>query len=113
MRSSGEPIVEIRREGSGDPLPAGWVARPIRWNGEAMEVAYDPQQVQVLRAMARHMDLEGRRRIFRQAGWRQIGPDSEGVELWVADREHLAAGHLDRLAHGPGARPENPALGIP
>jgi hypothetical protein len=69
-----------------------------------MEIAFDPRRSKVARFSAHQLDRDDRRRLFGQAGWRQLGVDHEGAELWIADREHLQLSRLDRL----GDRQPNP-----
>jgi hypothetical protein len=105
-------VADIRPEGSGPPLPDGWVAQPVRWNGQAMEVAFNPQRYKVARFTAHQMDRGDRRRLFGQAGWRQVGVDREGAELWIADRAQVQRSRLDRLgAQQPAVPSQSVVLG--
>lgn len=104
-----ETAVVIRlRPRTGEPaLPAGWVAEDIRWDGRDREIAYDRRHLQVMRTTRDTIDRE-LRATFRSHGWRRLGADTEGVELWVRDREHSRIARLDRLAQHASVEADRP-----
>jgi hypothetical protein len=112
MTDSHEIVAQLRPTTATDlPLPAGWVAEEIRWDGEDREIAYDPARFQVLRASRDSFDPE-LRALFAEHGWRRFGVDSEGAELWVRDLDQTGLARLDRLrapaAHTTGTEATGP-----
>ena len=87
-----ELIAQLRPVGSGLPLPEGWVAEEIRWNGQRIELAHDAR-LDVARLDRGSVSIQRR----DAEGWRCIGTDQEGAGLWVRDGRRLALARLQRL----------------
>jgi hypothetical protein len=98
MAGGEQQVAQIRDEGSTEPLPEGWVAEPVRWDGRPMEVAFDPGRHKVLRVRAGQLDRDGLDRQLTSAGWRRVFTDSEGAELWMGSHADVAHARLDRLS---------------
>lgn len=92
------PVAQIRPLESDLPLPDGWVAAEIRWDGSDREIAYDPARFAVLRVHDGSIAGE-LRALLSQSGWRCCGTDTDAAELWVQDRQQQNLARLDRLSH--------------
>jgi hypothetical protein len=96
MTPARRPVAHLRPPNSGRPLPPGWVAEAVRWDGVDHEVAYDPTRIHVAHVAAGFPDAS---ESLAAAGWERVGVDAHGGELWVLDRGRRALERLNHLTH--------------
>ena len=96
----------VRPLESGAPLPDGWATEPAgQWQGNEVEVAYDPARHDVMLVRGTDGDdIDGR---LAQIGYEFIATDGQSW-LWYRDRLAAARTTLERGHHVP----TTPAKGL-
>ena len=89
-------IGQIRPPDCDLPVPDGWIATEIWWDGKDAELVYDPARYTVIQARPSILD-EHLRADLTATGWRQFGTDNRGCELWVLERNQATLARLDGL----------------
>jgi len=82
------------------------VGREIGWDGQPCLLAYDPARFKVLERHPTGSVEDALTGLLETHGWRRVGADSRGCELWIFDRHQDGMARLDRLCHGAAAGPD-------
>lgn len=91
----------LRPVDRGQLAPVGWVSQPAgRWEGQEVDVVYDPRLHDVL--LVRYDPGDGARDRFHEVGYRRVAIDEER-EMWVRDRSAVVGQALDRVGRARGA----------
>jgi hypothetical protein len=92
----------LRAAGGEASVPDGWVSEPAGdWNGEAVEVVYDPRLYDVRVLPSERVD--DREQALVANGWSYRGTDGHR-SMWVRDRAAMARRRLEPSGHPPAGR---------